>query len=51
MVVELLNPPPPKERPRWSEGSLHFRVLTLKRFLPCIVGSRNSDIGQGCANV
>ena len=53
-VVELLNPPPkePVER-----SSLQFRVLALKRFLPCIwrvlpvVGSsRNSDMGQGCAN-
>lgn len=51
----LKSSTPPKEPVERS--SLQFRVLALKRSLPCIwrvlpvVGSsRNSDMGQGCAN-
>lgn len=48
----LNSSPPPPKRPV-ERSSLQFRVLALKRFLPCIwralpvVGSHNSDMGQG----
>lgn len=52
-----LNFSNPSTKEPVERSSLQFRVLTLKRFLPCIwrvlpvVGSsRSSDMGQGCAN-